>query len=198
EFDTIYHEHVYYFTLTALRPLFERHGLEIIHVERLPIHGGSLRLFAAHTGAWPVNASVAALALEETDKGAASQAIYEGFAAQVAGIKRDLLGVVDRLQREGKSLAAYGASAKGSTLLNYCGLDQRRLAFVADRSTYKQGRLTPGTHIPIMPAEELARQRPDCTLLLTWNFADEILDQQQAYRDAGGKFIIPIPKVRMV
>ncbi len=198
EFDTIYHEHVYYFTLTALRPLFERHGLEIIHVERLPIHGGSLRLFAAHTGAWPVTASVAALAREERDKGVTSQAIYEGFAAQVAGIKRDLLGVVDRLQREGKSLAAYGASAKGSTLLNYCGLDQRRLAFVADRSTYKQGRLTPGMHIPIVAAEELARQRPDCTLLLTWNFAEEILDQQQAYRDAGGKFIIPIPKVRMV
>jgi SAM-dependent methyltransferase len=197
EFDTIYHEHVYYFTLTALRPLFERHGLEIIHVERLPIHGGSLRLFAAHRGAWPVNESVAALAREERDKGVAAPALYEGFAAQVAGIKQDLLELVERLRREGKTLAAYGASAKGSTLMNYCGLDHRRLAFVADRSTYKQGRLTPGTHIPIVPAEELARRRPDHTLLLTWNFADEILAQQRAYRETGGRFIIPIPKVRV-
>ena len=197
EFDTIYHEHVCYFTLTALEPLFARHGLEIIHVERLPIHGGSLRLFAAHKGAWPMNETVAALAQEERDKGVTSAALYEGFAAQVAGIRRDLLELVERLEREGKTLAAYGASAKGSTLLNYCGLDHRRLAFVADRSPHKQGRLTPGTHIPIVSAEELARRRPDYTLLLAWNFAEEILAQQAAYRAAGGRFIVPIPKVRV-
>jgi SAM-dependent methyltransferase len=198
EFDTIYHEHVFYFTLQALGPLFARHGLEIFHVERLPIHGGSLRLFAAQRGAWPVNGSVAALLREEQEKGVASLSLYDGFTEKVAGIKRDLLAMLERLEREGKTLAAYGASAKGSTLLNYCGLGNGRLQFVADRSGYKQGRLTPGTHIPIVAAEELARRRPDCTLLLTWNFAEEILAQQQAYRDAGGRFILPIPEVRLL
>ncbi len=198
EFDTIYHEHVYYFTLTALRPLFHRHGLEIIHVEKLPIHGGSLRIFAAHQGAWPVRESVAVIDREEREKGIAAMGIYNGFAVKVSSIRSDLLECVEGLEKQGRTLAAYGASAKGSTLLNYCGLDHRRLAFVADRSTHKQGRLTPGTHIPIVPAEELARRRPDYTLLLTWNFAGEILAQQKDYRDAGGRFILPIPGVHTV
>ena len=198
EFDTIYHEHVFYFTLTALLPLFARHGLEIFDVERLAIHGGSLRLYAAHRGAQAVRPAVAALAGEERAKGVASPRYYDDFGDRVRRIRHDLVALVHRLKAEGSSIAAYGASAKGSTLLNYCGLGRETLDFVADRSTAKQGRLTPGTHLPIVAAEELARRRPDYALLLTWNFAEEILRQQQAYRDAGGRFIVPLPEVRTV
>ncbi len=198
EFDTIYHEHVFYFTLTALQPLFERHGLTVFRVERLPIHGGSLRLFAGHTGAHAVEASVTTLRAEEKQKGVDSLICYEGFADQVHGIKRDLVELLARLKREGKRIAAYGASAKGSTLLNFFGVGPDTLEFLVDRSPYKQGRLTPGTHLPILPPEELRKRQPDYTLLLTWNFADEILAQQAAYREAGGKFIVPIPKVKIV
>lgn len=198
EFDTIYHEHVFYFTLTALQPLFARHGLTIFRVERLPIHGGSLRLFAGHTGAHPVEASVVALRAEEQRKGVASFTCYEGFADQVHGLKRDLVELLTQLKQAGKRIAAYGASAKGSTLLNYYGIGTETLDFVVDRSPYKQGRLTPGMHLPILPPAELLARRPDYTLLLTWNFADEILAQQKAYRAAGGQFIVPIPKVKIV
>lgn len=198
EFDTIYHEHVFYFSLTALMPLFERHGLNIFHVERLSIHGGSLRLFACHAGAHAAQASVAALLAEEQRKGVPSVAWYEGFTDKVLEIKKSLLDLLHDLKRQKKSVAAYGASAKGSTLLNFFGLGHEQLQFAADRSTYKQGRLTPGTHIPIVPPEQLLEKMPDYTLLLTWNFADEILEQQKAYRAKGGKFIIPIPKVTVV
>jgi SAM-dependent methyltransferase len=198
EFDTIYHEHVFYFSLTALKPLFERHGLTIFHVERLAIHGGSLRLFACRTGAHPIQASVAALQSEETSKGMSTLAWYEGFTGKVLEIKKSLCDLLADLKRQKKSIAAYGASAKGSTLLNFFGLDHQSLDFAADRSTYKQGRLTPGTHIPIVPPEKLLEKQPDYTLLLTWNFADEILEQQKVYRERGGKFIIPIPKVTVV
>lgn len=198
EFDTIYHEHVFYFTLTALIPLFARHGLAVFHVERLTIHGGSLRVFTCHESAYPIRASVRKLLREEEDRGIKSSSYYEGFTAQVLSIKNDLCALLKNLKSDGKSIAAYGASAKGSTLLNFFGLGRETLDFVADRSTYKQGRFTPGTHIPIAGSEELVLRQPDYTLLLTWNFAEEILRQQQAYRDRGGKFIVPIPIVREV
>ncbi len=198
EFDTIYHEHVFYFTVTALQPLFKRHELQIFRVERLPIHGGSLRLFACHAGSFPVETSVTNLMEAEERRGAASLGYYEGFAKRVLDIKRSLCDLLARLRQEGQRVAAYGASAKGSTLLNFCGVGKDQLDFVADRSTYKQGRLTPGTHIPILPADKLLEAQPAYTLLLTWNFADEIMAQQKAYRDRGGKFIIPIPKVKVV
>lgn len=198
EFDTIYHEHVFYFTVTALQPLFERHGLQLFRVERLPIHGGSLRLFAGHRGAHPVEASLTKLLAEERQKGIDSLRYYENFVNDVLAIKRELCALLSRLKQEHQTVAAYGASAKGSTLLNFFGVGREALDFVVDRSTYKQGRLTPGTHIPIVAAEELLKRQPDYTLLLTWNFADEILTQQKTYRDAGGKFIVPIPKVKVV
>jgi SAM-dependent methyltransferase len=198
EFDTIYHEHVFYFTLTPLIPLFQRHGLEIWRVERIPIHGGSLRLFAAHHGAKPVEASVGRLLQEEKEKGVASARYYENFANQVLKLKNDLCSLIRRSKSEGKTVAAYGASAKGSTLLNFYGLDAESLDFVADRSTHKQGRFTPGTHIPIVGPEALVERKPDYTLLLTWNFAEEILQQQAEYRREGGKFIVPIPQVKVV
>jgi SAM-dependent methyltransferase len=198
EFDTIYHEHVFYFTLTPLVPLFRRHGLEIFHVERLPIHGGSIRLHAARIDSQLVQSSVTKLLEEERAKGVNQTAFYRGFASQVSCLREDLLAKLSELKRQGQTIAAYGASAKGSTLLNYCALGGETLDFVADRSPHKRGRLTPGSHLPIVAPEELAERQPGHTLLLTWNFADEILEQQCAYRERGGKFIIPIPKVQTV
>jgi SAM-dependent methyltransferase len=198
EFDTIYHEHVFYFTLTPLIPLFRRHGLDIFHVERIPIHGGSLRIFAGHTGAHEAQPSATEFLARETALGVNSLAFYKEFGRHVEQLKADLLQFFGDQKKAGKSMAAYGASAKGSTLLNYCGLGSETFPFVADRNTYKRGRLTPGKHLPIVAPEQLVACQPDYTLLLTWNFAEEILGQQKAYRDAGGKFVIPIPRVTVV
>jgi SAM-dependent methyltransferase len=198
EFDTIYHEHVFYFSLHALRPLFGRHGLEIFRVERLPIHGGSLRIYAGHQGHREISDSVTVMLQQEAALGVSGLDYYLSFAWRVEAIRRDLLALLKRLRDDGKRVAAYGASAKGSTLMNFCGLTVDEIEFVADRSRHKQGYLTPGTHIPIVGPEELAERRPDYTLLLTWNFAEEILHQQQVYRENGGKFVVPIPEVRLV
>jgi hypothetical protein len=135
---------------------------------------------------------------EEQRKGLAGLPYYQSFAARAQELKTALNTRITDWRRAGHAMAAYGASAKGSTLLNFYGLGPAQLDFVVDRSTYKQGRLTPGTHLPILPPEELLARRPDYTLLLTWNFADEILAQQRAYRAAGGKFILPIPRVTVV
>ncbi|MBG87617.1 MAG: methyltransferase [Verrucomicrobiales bacterium] len=198
EFDTVYHEHVYYFTLTALNPLFARHGLVIFRTEQLSIHGGSLRLYACHAGTRGIEDSAADLLNDESSRRVNKRSYYDRFATSVDSIRNDLLAKVTQLKAAGKSIAAYGASAKGSTLLNYYGLGADSLDFVADRSTHKQGKLTPGTHLPIQPPEALLQEQPDYALLLTWNFADEILAQQQAYRDKGGQFIIPLPEVKVV
>ncbi len=201
EFDTIYHEHVFYFTLTALKPLFERHGLELFHVERLPIHGGSLRLFAGPRGSTPVRDSLRALLAEEQAKGVDTPKYYEDFGTRVRNLREATLAMLRELRAGKHRICAYGASAKGSTLLNFYGLGRDGydcIDFVVDRSTAKQGKLTPGSHLPILPVEELHTRFAKHALLLTWNFADEILKQQQAWRDAGGKFIVPIPEIRVV
>jgi len=197
EFDTIYHEHVFYFTLTALEPLFARHRLRLTSIERTPLHGGSLRIFARHDS-HEEDETVAALRAEEAKLGVNTLDYFRDFSAKVEAIRASLCEHIVNLKSEGKTLAAYGAAAKGSTLMNFCGLTADDLAFVADRSPHKQSKLMPGSHVPIVPAEELAKRAPDVTLLLAWNFADEILSQQQAYRAAGGKFLIPIPEVSLV
>ena len=198
EFDTIYHEHVFYFTLTALLPLFESQGMEIYHVEEHHFHGGSLRIFAAPKGVKAVQDSIAWMLEDEEKAGVPGDAYYNTFGERVDALRTELRQTLQDLKAQGKSIAAYGASAKGSTLLNYFGLGPDLLDFVADRSTYKQGKLSPGQHIPIVPPEKLVEAQPDYVLLLTWNFAEEILTQQQAYRDAGGQFIIPIPAIEIV
>jgi SAM-dependent methyltransferase len=198
EFDTTYHEHIFYFSVLALKPAFERHGLEIYHVMHLPIHGGSLRLFVGKNGAHPVSTAPAKLIEEERSAGLDGFAAYEAFAGRIRELKEKLVNLIAATKAEGHSIAAYGASAKGSTLLNYFGIGSESLNFIVDRSTYKQGKFTPGTHLEILPAEELLSRNPEYTLLLTWNFAEEILSQQSVYRKAGGKFIIPLPEPRIV
>ncbi|MEN3943127.1 class I SAM-dependent methyltransferase [Prosthecobacter sp. SYSU 5D2] len=198
EFDTIYHEHVFYFTLTPLLPLFARHGLEIFHVERLAIHGGSLRLFACHHGQEQIRPSVSSLLKEEAGHGVGTTGYYQEFSNRAAKVKAELTAFLEEQQAAGKRVAAYGASAKGSTLLNYVGEAARTIEFIADRSTYKHGKLSPGVHAPILPAEELAAKFPDYALLLAWNFATEIVSQQSVYITQGGKFAVPLPKLKLI
>jgi hypothetical protein len=198
EFDTIYHEHLCYFSLTALDRLFARHGLVIADARRVPIHGGSLQIHVMHAEAGARGAAVQSLLAEEAAWGVDDFAFYAGFAQAVEVLKTEVRALLGDLKAQGRTIAAYGASAKGSTLLNYFGIGAETLEFVADRSTYKQGRYTPGTHLPIVAPAKLLAAQPDYVLLLTWNFASEILDQQAEYRRRGGQFIIPIPEVRMV
>ena len=199
EFDTIYHEHLFYYSLTALDALFRRHGLVIDDVERVAIHGGSLRVFAVHqTPGHAPRESVTRLLAEERAWGVQSFDAYRDFARQVESLKRDLLAMLRRLKSEGKTIAAYGAAAKGSTLLNYFGIGKDLIDFAVDRSTYKQGKYMPGVHLPILEPAALLDRKPDYVLLLTWNFAAEIIEQQAEYRKRGGRFIVPIPELRIV
>ena len=199
EFDTIYHEHLFYYSLTALDALFRRHALVIENVERVPIHGGSLRIFARHASEQRApRASVTSLLDEERAWGVHRFDAYRQFGQKVEELRRDLTGMLRQLKQEGHSIAAYGAAAKGSTLLNYFGIGRDLIDFVVDRSTVKQGLFMPGVHIPIEAPEKLLERKPDYVLLLTWNFADEIIRQQEEFRKRGGKFIVPIPALRVV
>jgi SAM-dependent methyltransferase len=191
EFDTIYHEHLCYFSVCVLDLLFRRHGLHANHVEHLPIHGGSLRLFAEprERTRFPLTAWLN----EEAALGVDRIEYYLRFAAKAQRIRGELRALLARLKHQGKRIAAYGAAAKGATLINYVGIGKELIDFVVDRNTHKQGLYMPGKHLPIVAPEKLLEEQPDYTLLLSWNFSDEILQQQEEYRRLGGKFIIPIP-----
>jgi SAM-dependent methyltransferase len=202
EFDTIYHEHLCYFSLTALNNLFRRQALVIEDVKRLALHGGTLRIHARREDGPPradaQGPSRVDQLLKEEAEWVVDQNFYRQFARKVESLREDLLALLKKLKAENRRIAVYGASAKGSTLMNYFGLGSGMLDFVVDRSTVKQGHFTPGTHLPILAPEKLVEEVPDYVLLLTWNFADEILEQQSEYRRLGGRFIIPIPELRVV
>jgi len=194
EFDTIYHEHLCYFSLTALIGLFGRSGLRVVDVAEVPIHGGSLQLTVARQESPQKEMpSVGAMLDREREWGVGRLATYAAFAERTQELTRALVKLLRDLKAAGRSLAAYGAAAKGATLLNYAGIGPELLDFVADRSPHKQGKLVPGVHLPIRGPEALTAERPDYVLLLAWNFAEEILEQQAEYRAGGGHFIIPVP-----
>lgn len=203
EFDSIYHEHLCYYSVTSFRNLFAQYGLTLVDVDRLPVHGGSLRVyFQPAIGPRSLEKEggmrVEALLSEESDWGVNSVDFYRHFGEKVEALRVELLILLKKFKSEGKRIVVYGASAKSATLLNYYSIGAETLDYVVDRSTVKQGHYTPGTHLPIYAPEKLLEDQPDYVLMLTWNFADEILAQQAEYRRRGGKFIIPIPDLKVV
>jgi SAM-dependent methyltransferase len=200
QFDTIYHEHFSYFSFLAVEKVFAAHGLTIFDVEELPTHGGSLRIYARHAGEaeGPVEPRVGGIRERELAGGLARMETYAAFGAKVAETKRKILEFLIEAKRKGKKVCGYGAPGKGNTLLNYCGIRTDFLDFTVDRNPYKQGKFTPGTHIPIFPPERIGEEKPDYVLILPWNFKDEIIAQLGYIRSWGGRFVVPIPEVKVL
>ncbi len=198
QFDTIYHEHFSYLSLLSVEQIFARHGLQVFDVDELPTHGGSLRICARLAGNEPVSDNIIALRNTEADAGLSKLETYAAFGEKAQEIKRKLLEFLIAAKRDGKRVAAYGAPAKGNTLLNYCGVRQDLINFTVDRSPAKQDRFLPGTHIPVYAPEKVAEAKPDYLLILPWNIKDEIMAKMHHIRDWGGKFVVPIPAVEVL
>jgi SAM-dependent methyltransferase len=199
EFDTIYHEHFSYFSVYALEQVFARHGLRLYDVERFPTHGGSLRIFAAHAARTDLkdSASLIEVRAQENAAGLADLATYMKFSKRVEECRDSLLTFLAAAKREGKRVAAYGAAAKGNTLLNFCSVTPQDIAFVADRNPHKQNKFLPGTHIPVVSPEDLMQAQPDYVLILPWNLRDEIRQQLKGIEAWGGRFVTPVPLARI-
>ncbi len=196
EFDTIYHQHLCYFSVTALDNLFRAHGLVLADAERTKIHGGSLRLFVQPTG--EPSERVKTLLEEERRLGLTDIGFYQGFADRVEEVRANLTGLLRELKQSGKTIAGYAAAAKATTLLSYCDIDRETLDYIVDLNEFKQGRFMPGNRLPIYSPAKLKENPPDYLLVLAWNFASEIMEQQSGYKQAGGRFIVPIPSPAIV
>jgi hypothetical protein len=200
QFDTIYHEHFSYFSFVSAEKIFSARGLTLFDVEELPTHGGSLRVYARHAddATKPVASRAVELRQREIDAGFLRIERYANFGEQVKETKRKLLEFLITVKRAGKAVAGYGAPGKGNTLLNYCGIRTDFIDFTVDRSTYKQGKFLPGTHIPIHHPDRIREMKPDYVLILPWNFKDEIMQQMAHIREWGGRFVVPIPEVTVL
>lgn len=199
EFDTIYHEHLSYFSVRPLKRLFESHGFDILRVDRVDIHGGSIRLIASRSSSiYPKDGS--ATSLIELERRSKLDTIdpYEAFATKVRTLRSNLLELLERLQAEGNSIAGYGAAAKGNTLLNYYGIGPDTMEFIADNNELKQGKYTPGSNIKVVPSERIYEADINYVLILAWNFTDEIVSQESEFKERGGRFIIPVPDVKVL
>ena len=199
QFDTIYHEHFSYFSFTTAEEIFAAHGLVLFDVEELPTHGGSLRIYACHAedSSKTISQRIVELKAREETAGITKLETYFAFDEKVKETKRKLLDFLIKTKREGKSIAGYGAPGKGNTLLNYCGIRMDFIDYTVDRNPYKHGKFLPGTHIPIYHPDKLKATQPDYVLILPWNFKDEIMEQVSFIRDWGGRFVVPIPEMKI-
>jgi 2-polyprenyl-3-methyl-5-hydroxy-6-metoxy-1,4-benzoquinol methylase len=199
QFDTIYHEHFSYLSFMAVNRIFAFHGLTLFDVQEIPIHGGSLRIYARHTDdeSKPISDRVTELLEREKTAGFDKLETYSHFTEQVKETKRKLLEFLITAKQKGKTIAGYGAPGKGNTLLNYCGIRTDFLDYTVDRNPYKQGKYTPGTHIPIYSPDKIRETKPDYLLILPWNVKDEVMEQVSYIREWGGQFVVPIPEVKI-
>lgn len=199
EYDTVYHEHLSYFSIRSFLAMADRVGLAVVRIDHVPVHGGSLRVYFSRSAAGH-SADVLAQAAREREAGISDVQRYRQFADAVRAGRAELVSLLESLAADGKKVAAYGAPAKGNTLLNYCGIDTRLVPYTVDKNPLKVGLLTPGMHIPVLDVAALDAPdtRPDYILILAWNFADEIMAQQRSHRDHGGKFILPVPRPQVV
>jgi hypothetical protein len=199
QFDTIYHEHFSYFSFVAVEQVFARHGMKLFDVEELPTHGGSLRIYAAHRedDSKPIGDRARELKSREEAAGFNRLDHYLSFGPQVEATKRKLLSFLISAKQDEKRVVGYGAPAKGNTLLNYCGVRTDLIDYTVDRSPYKQGHFLPGVRIPIYEPERIKQTRPDYVLILPWNLRDEVIQQMAFIREWGGKFVVPIPEVKV-
>jgi 2-polyprenyl-3-methyl-5-hydroxy-6-metoxy-1,4-benzoquinol methylase len=199
QFDTIYHEHFSYFSFHTAERILQSHGLAVVDVQEIPTHGGSLRLMVSHPEkVKSVNPQVAGLKKREAEAGLLSMEVYESFSAKVMKSKRALVDLMTCLKKAGKSVAGYGAPAKATTLLNYCGIGTDALPYTVDRSPHKQNLFIPGVHVPIYDPDRIRQTRPDYLLVLPWNLRDEIVQQMANIREWGGRFIVPIPRAEIL
>jgi SAM-dependent methyltransferase len=198
QFDTIYHEHFCYFSAIAIDAIAKRHGLVFFDVEEIPTHGGSLRVYLAHEGEEQVSLAVKSLIAREEKLGYKTVGLYAAYTEKVKATKRKLLSFLIEAKNAGKTVVGYGAPGKGNTLLNYCGVGADFLDFTVDRNPHKHGRFTPGTHIPVLPVEEIDRVKPDYILILPWNLRKEIVAQMRHVADWGAKFVVPIPEATVI
>jgi hypothetical protein len=198
QFDTVYHEHFSYLSLTSVSSIFAQAGLRVYDIEELPTHGGSLRIYGCHEAdTKTTEPAVQALLEKEKAFGIQDMQIYSNFQKKADKVKNDFLAFLIKQKRAGKSVAAYGAAAKGNTLMNYAGIKHDLIDFICDAAPSKQSKYMPGSHIPILTPEELARRRPDWVIILPWNITEEVMLQQKQVLSWGGKFVIAVPELKV-